>query len=30
MPEALGSSLRETAVLGSDVVYELLPSRSIH
>ena len=30
MPEALGSSLRETAVLGNDIVYELLPSRSIH
>ena len=30
MPQALSSSLRETAVLGSDVVYELLPSRSIH
>jgi hypothetical protein len=25
MPEALGSSLRELAVLGSDTVYELLP-----
>jgi hypothetical protein len=30
MPEALGRSLRETAVLGNEVVYELLPSRSIH
>jgi hypothetical protein len=30
MPEALASSLRETTVLGNDVVYELLPSRSIH
>ena len=30
MPQALGSSLRETAVLGNDIVYELLPSRSIH
>jgi len=30
MPEALGSSLREVAVLGTDTVYELLPSPSIH
>jgi hypothetical protein len=30
MPQALESSLRETAVLGTDIVYELLPSRSIH
>jgi hypothetical protein len=30
MPQALGGSLRETAVLGNDIVYELLPSRSIH
>ena len=30
MPQALASSLRETAVLGNEIVYELLPSRSIH
>jgi hypothetical protein len=30
MPEALASSLREAEVLGNDVVYELLPSPSIH
>ena len=30
MPQALGGSLRETAVLDNDLVYELLPSRSIH
>jgi hypothetical protein len=30
MPQALESSLRQTAVLGNDIVYELLPSRSIH
>jgi len=30
MPQALATSLRETAVLGNDIVYELLPSRSIH
>jgi hypothetical protein len=30
MPEALATSLRELAVLGTDTVYELLPSPSIH
>jgi len=30
MPQALATSIRETAVLGNDIVYELLPSRSIH
>jgi hypothetical protein len=30
MREGLAASLRETAVLGNDIVYELLPSPSIH
>jgi hypothetical protein len=30
MPEALAGSLRETAVLDNDIVFELLPSPSIH
>ena len=30
MPAALAGSLKQTAVLGSDTVYELLPSHSIH
>ncbi len=30
MPEALATSLREVAVLGTETVFELLPSPSIH